>query len=198
MTGDIWAIRPSVGAAIYRAAAAITGDAPITLPLLVNDPAPQGAGYLVTITSNGDDRAVIFTITGRQVGDITGGSTVETIAGPNAAAVTGTIPFASISSITASAASANNISIGTIGNLFLPRARIKGFYVVSGANAGTLVVNIGTASVINTIFSIATPGGVTITNELLLPGDGILTARQVNDFAEVIATGITDYTLFCG
>ena len=198
MDGDIWAINPTVSNTTYRAAATIAADA-LTLTLLTDSPALNGAGYLVNITSNGNDAGITFTVTGRRVGSISSGDISEVITGPNSATVTGTIPFASITSIVASGASVNNVSIGTTGNLFLPRARIKGFYVLCSAAAGSLVVRINSVdSVVNTIFNISTPAGATLVEQLQLPGQGILTARQTNDFAEVIPTNITDYTLFCG
>ena len=198
MDGDIWAINPTVSNTTYRAAATIAADA-LTLTLLTDSPALNGAGYLVNITSDGDDRGITFTVTGRRVGSISSGDVSEVITGPNATTAAGTIPFASITSIVASGASTNDVSVGTTGNLFLPRARIKGFYVLCSAAAGSLVVRINSVdSVVNTIFNISTPAGATLVEQLQLPGQGILTARQTNDFAEVIPTNITDYTLFCG
>jgi len=198
MDGDIWAINPTVSNTTYRAAATIAADA-LTLTLLTDSPALNGAGYLVNITSDGDDLGITFTVTGRRVGSISSGDVSEVITGPNAATVAGTIPFASITSIVASGASTNDVSIGTTGNLFLPRARIKGFYVLCSGTGGSLVVRINSVdSVVNTIFNISTPAGATLVEQLQLPGQGILTARQTNDFAEVIPTNITDYTLFCG
>jgi len=198
MDGDIWAINPVVSNTTYRAAATIAANA-LTLTLLTDSPALNGAGYLVNITSNGNDSGITFTVTGRRVGDISGGDFSEVITGPNSNTVVSTTAFAAITSIVASGASVNNVSIGTSGNLFLPRARIKGFYVLCSAAAGSLVVRINSVdSVVNTVFNISTPAGATLVEQLLLPGQGILTARQLNDFAEVIPTNITDYTLFCG
>ena len=63
MDGDIWAINPTVSNTTYRAAATIAADA-LTLTLLTDSPALNGAGYLVNITSDGDDRGITFTVTG--------------------------------------------------------------------------------------------------------------------------------------
>ena len=53
MDGDIWAINPTVSNTTYRAAATIAANA-LTLTLLTDSPALNGAGYLVNITSDGD------------------------------------------------------------------------------------------------------------------------------------------------
>jgi hypothetical protein len=72
---------------------------------------------------------------------------------------------------------------------------------------GSLKVNIwsfatGSAVDQGNILDISTPTGATLTQFLSLPGQGILTGRQQNDYAVVTddtgATDLTDYTLFCG
>ncbi len=96
------------------------------------------------------------------------------------------------------------------GSLAVPRCRVKGFYVVGGAGAGSLkidrhtpTVTAGTPTTVtpgiaDNLLDVTTPGGVTLTQFLSLPGQGILTGQQQNDFSVVVATAITDYTLFCG
>jgi hypothetical protein len=107
--------------------------------------------------------------------------------------------WASDISIVASGASAGDVSIGTTGDVALPRTRVKGFYIVCGATAGSLKVNInGLTTGNNTVFDVSTPAGATLVQDLLLAGNGILTAKQNNDYAVVVPTNLTDYTLFCG
>jgi len=191
---DIWSINPSTSSTYYRAAAAIGSAGSLTL--LKNDAADNGAGYLVSITSDGNDVGLTFTITGIKVGDtISGKTTTEDVTGPNTTTVTSTNYWAYVSSISVSGTSVNNVSIGTSGSLALPRTRLKAFYVVCGSSAGSLDISINGSS---SIFNISTPAGVTITQDLILPGDGILTARQQSDYSVVTATNLTDYTLFCG
>jgi hypothetical protein len=198
MQGDIWAVNPSTSATFYRAAAAIAGAGDVTLT--TTDAGPNGIGYKIIITSAGDDTGITFTITGTKVGDLTGHApTVEVLTGVSGDAVTSTNYWASDISIVASGASAGDVSIGTTGDVALPRTRVKGFYIVCGATAGSLKVNInGLTTGNNTVFDVSTPAGATLVQDLLLPGNGILTARQNNDYAVVVPTNLTDYTLFCG
>lgn len=198
MQGDIWAVNPSTSATFYRAAATITGAGDVTLT--TTDAGPNGIGYKIIITSAGDDTGITFTITGTKVGDLTGHApTVEVLTGVSGDAVTSTNYWASDISIVASGASAGTVSIGTTGDVALPRTRVKGFYVVCGATAGSLKVNInGLTTGNNTVFDVSTPAGATLVQDLLLAGNGILTARQNNDYAVVVPTNLTDYTLFCG
>ena len=198
MQGDIWAVNPSVSATFYRAADSIAGAGAITL--LTTDAGPNGVGYKVRITSDGDSSGVTYTITGTKVGDLTGHApTVEALTGPNTTTEDSANYYAHIDSIVASGADANDISIGTMGNLALPRTRIKAFYVLCSASAGSLKINInGLTSGNNTIFDISTPAGATIVQDLILPENGILSARQTTDYAVVVPTNVTDYTLFCG
>ncbi len=198
MQGDIWAVNPSTSATFYRAAATITGAGDVTLT--TTDAGPNGIGYKIIITSAGDDTGITFTISGTKVGDLTGHApTVEVLTGVSGAAVTSTNYWASDISIVASGASAGDVSIGTTGDVALPRTRVKGFYIVCGATAGSLKVNInGLTTGNNTVFDVSTPAGATLVQDLQLPGNGILTARQNNDYAVVVPTNLTDYTLFCG
>ena len=198
MQGDIWAVNPSTSATFYRAAAAIAGAGNVTLT--TTDAGPNGIGYKIIITSAGDDTGITFTITGTKVGDLTGHApTVEVLTGVSGDAVTSTNYWASDISIVASGASAGDVSIGTTGDVALPRTRVKGFYIVCGATAGSLKVNInGLTTGNNTVFDVSTPAGATLVQDLLLAGNGILTARQNNDYAVVVPTNLTDYTLFCG
>ena len=198
MQGDIWAVNPSVSATFYRAADSIAGAGNVTLT--TTDAGPNGVGYKILITSAGDDTGITFTVTGTKVGNLTSHvPAVEVITGANATTAASTNYWASDISIVASGASAGDVSIGTTGNLALPRTRIKAFYVLCSASAGSLKVNINDLTTgNNTIFDISTPAGATIVQDLILPGNGILSARQNNDYAVVVPTNLTDYTLFCG
>ena len=208
---DIWSINPSTSATFFKTAAVVTGGVfPRALTLTNTDPvvAKEGAGYQITITSAGNDSGITFTINGAVVGELNNkvpGPTPlpEVLAGGNAGAVTSANFYSRIDSITISAAAAGTVAVGTTGNLALPRCRIKGFYVLCGAGAGSLKINrwswaTGAAVDQGTILDITTPGGATLTQFLSLPGQGILTGQQVNDFAVATLAASTDYTLFCG
>ena len=214
---DIWSINPSTSATFFKTAAGVTGGAfPRALTLTNTNPvvAKEGAGYKVIITSAGNDSGITFTINGAVVGQLVGGNNTitqpEVIVGGNAGAVTSTYFYSRIDSIVISAAAAGTVAVGTTGNLALPRCRIKGFYILSAAGAGSLKVNrfswVTTlaqpstiaATDVESLLDITTPAGATLTQFLSLPGQGILTAQQQNDFAEVVLATSTDYTLFCG
>ena len=213
---DIWSINPSTSATFFKTAAVVTGGAfPRALTLTNTDPvvAKEGAGYRLVFTSGGDDRGITFTINGAVVGNlIDGPSSVnypEVVTGGNAGAVNSVYYYSRIDSIVISGAAAGTVSVGTTGSLALPRCRVKGFYIVSAAGAGSLkidrhthTVTPGTPTTVTpgiaeNILDITTPGGVTLTQFLSLPGQGILTGKQQNDFAVVVATTLTDFTLFC-
>ena len=211
---DIWSINPSTSATFFKTAATVTGGTfPRALTLTNTDPvvAKEGAGYQVIITSSADDRTATFTINGAIVGQLTEQGQVpnsnnpEVLDGANAGTVTSTYYYSRIDSITISKAAAGTVAVGTTGDLALPRCRIKGFYVVGGAGAGSLKVNRFSYTTsayptvaVESLLDITTPAGATLTQFLSLPGQGILTGKQPNDFAVVDDTAITDYTLFCG
>ena len=210
---DIWSINPSTSTTFFKTAATVTGGSyPQELTFTNTDPvvAKEGAGYKIVITSGGDDRTADFTINGDIVGNLTnqvpgpaGTAVPEVLAGGNAGPVTSTYFYSSIDSITISKAAAGTVAVGTTGDLALPRCRIKGFYVLCAAGAGSLKVNrfswaTGAAVDKGTILDITTPGGATLTQFLSLPGQGILTGQQLNDYSVVVLTTSTDYTLFCG
>jgi|TARA_R110000751_G_scaffold223206_1_gene325392 hypothetical protein len=207
---DIWSISPSTSATFFKTAATVTGGTfPRALTLTNTDPvvAKEGAGYKVIITSGGNDSGITFTINGAVVGELNNkvpaASTPEVLTGGNVTSVTSAYFYSRIDSITISAAAAGTVAVGTTGDLALPRVRIKGFYLVGGAGAGSLKTNIwsfatGSAVDQGNILDITTPAGATLTQFLSLPGQGILTGRQQNDYAVVTAAVLTDYTLFCG
>jgi len=196
MNGDIWAVTPSTSATYYRAAASIAGAGALTL--LTQDAGPNGIGYKVRITSVGDDRGITFTIVGIKVGDLTGKFTTEVVTGANASTADSTNFFAYIESITASGASAGNVSIGTTGSIALPRTRLKGFYYLASGTAGSIKLNLNSTSGVE-LLNLSTPASATGTQDMFLPGQGILTTRSNNtDFSILTVTNVTDVTLFCG
>lgn len=195
-TSDVWAITPSVSTTLYRAAASISGAGALTL--LTNDAGVNGIGYKVIITSAGDDSGDTFTIVGQKVGDLTGTATTEVVTGADTAAATSTNFYSYIQSITASGASAGNVSIGTTGSLALPRTRIRGFQYVGNSSAGTVVFNLNSTSGAE-ILKVNTPASATATQQMSIPGAGILTTRSNNtDFAIMTLTQVALITVFCG
>jgi hypothetical protein len=196
MNGDIWAVTPSTSATYYRAAASIAGAGALTL--LTQDAGPNGVGYKVRFTSAGDDQGITFTIVGIKVGDLSGKFTTEVVTGADTSTADSSNFYAYIESITASGASAGNVSIGTTGSLALPRTRVKGFYYVASGSAGSIKLNLNSTSGAE-LLNLSTPASSTGTQDMFLPGMGILTTRSNNtDFSILTVTNVTDVTLFCG
>jgi len=201
LTSDIYAITPTYSATLFRAAAAIAGAGAITL--ITNQPLDNGAGYQPIFTCAGDATAATFTIVGFVVGDLTGNTTTETVAGLNTAIATSVNYYSQITSISSDAAVATNVSIGTriTDGVALPRGRLRGFYYVATAGAGaiTLTAN-GTAPTDRILLSIATPA-VVESQQMSLPGDGILMggSSATSSFAVLINTvAVTSITAFVG
>jgi len=193
---DVWAITPSVDDDRYFADATLGAGGALTL--ITNDAGVNGIGYKVLITSAGDDTSITFTIVGQAVGDLTGTATTEVVTGASGAAATSTNFFAYIQSITLSGASAGNVKVGTVGSLALPRTRIRGFQYVGATGAGTVIFNLNSTSGTE-ILKVNTPAGVTITQQMSIPGAGILTTRGSNtDFAVMTLTNVALITVFCG
>lgn len=194
--GDIWAITPSTSATYYRAAASITGAGAVTL--LTQDAGPNGVGYKVSFTSADDDTGITFTIVGIKVGDLTAKYTTEVVAGVDTDTAVSTNFYAHVESITASGASTGTVSIGTSGSLALPRTRLKGFYYLASGTAGSIKLNLNSTSGAE-LLNLSTPASTTGTQDMFLPGMGMLTARSNNtDFSVLTVTNVTDVTLFCG
>ena len=202
LTSDIYAITPTYSATLFRLAAVIgaAGD----VPLITNQPLDNGAGYKLSFLSVGDSSTMQFTIVGFVVGDLTGNTTTEVFNGPAAGLTVETTNYYSlITSVTASAAATGNISIGTLitDGVALPRGRLRGFYYVATAGAGsiTLRANGGTATD-RILLSIATPA-VVESQQMSLPGDGILMggSSATSSFAVLINTvAVTSITAFVG
>ena len=195
-TSDVWAITPSVDDDRYRADASISGAG--ALSLITNDAGVNGIGYKVEFTSAGNDSGRTFTIVGQKVGDLTGTATTEEVTGASAGAATSTNFYSYIQSISVDAACAGNVKIGTVGSLALPRTRIRGFQYVGNASAGNISFNLNSTSGAE-ILKVNTPAGATITQQMSIPGAGILTTRSNNtDFAIMTLTSVTLITVFCG
>jgi hypothetical protein len=201
LTSDIFTITPTYSATLFRAAAAIAGAGAITL--ITSQPLDNGAGYQPIFTCAGDATAATFTIVGFVVGDLTGNTTTETVAGLNADIATSVNYYSQITSISSDAAVATNVSIGTLitDGVALPRARLRGFYYIATAVAGsiTLRANGGTAAD-RILLSIATPA-IVAAQQMSLPGDGILMGGSgaTSAFAVLInTTNVTSLTAFVG
>jgi hypothetical protein len=201
LTSDIFTITPTYSATLFRAGAAIAGAGAITL--ITNQPLDNGAGYQPIFTCAGDATAATFTIVGFVVGDLTGNTTTETVDGVDTDIATSVNYYSLITSISSDAAVATNVSIGTLitDGVALPRARLRGFYYVATAVAGsiTLRANGGTAAD-RILLSIATPA-IVAAQQMSLPGDGILMGGSgaTSAFAVLINTGnVTSLTAFVG
>jgi hypothetical protein len=197
MQGDIWAITPSTSATLLRAAASIADAGALTL--LTTDVSANGTGYQLLFTSAGDDSGITFTIVGVKVGDLTGALTTEVVVGADTATASSTNFYTSVQSITASGASAGNVSIGTTGAIAFPRTRIKSLYYVGTANAGSITFNLNGPSGV-TILQLDTPASAgAFADSLFIPAEGLLTTRSgKTDFAVLTLTEITKITVFCG
>lgn len=197
MQYDIWAINPAPDDDSLRADASIAGAGALTL--LTTSVSPYGTGYKIGITSAGDDTGITFTIVGIKVGDLTGANTTEVVTGADTDVASSTNFYTEIKSITASGASAGNVKIGSVGSLAFPRTRIKSFYFVGTANAGSVRFNLNgpTGSL---LLQIDTPAGAgAFSDSVTIPGEGVLTTRsRINDFAVMTLTEITHVTVFCG
>tara|TARA_R110000765_G_scaffold136453_1_gene235594 strand:- start:743 stop:1336 length:594 start_codon:yes stop_codon:yes gene_type:complete len=193
---DVWAITPSEDDDRYRADAAVGAGGALTL--ITHDAGVNGIGYKISITSAGNDTGRTFTIVGQKVGDLTGTATTEEVTGGNGGAVSSTNFYSYIQSISVDAACAGNVKIGTVGSLALPRTRIRGFQYVGNSSAGTVVFNLNSTSGAE-LLKVNTPASATATQQMSIPGAGILTTRSNNtDFAIMTLTNVALITVFCG
>lgn len=196
MAYDIWAITPNADDGSLRANASIAGAGLLTL--ITGNVSPYGTGYKIAITSAGNDSGITFTIVGIKVGDLSGANTTEVVAGANAGVATSANFYTEVKSIRASGASAGNVKIGSTGSLALPRTRIKTLYYVATANAGSVKFNLN-SSTGPLILQIDTPAGTAFSDNVAIPGEGILTARSgTTDFVVMTLTEVTNATVFCG
>lgn len=196
-TSDIWAITPSTSATLLKAAGAIAGAGDITL--LTNDVSPYGTGYKLLFTSVGNDAGITFTITGVKVGDLSGASVTEEVAGANAGTASSTNFYTSVSNISVDGASAGNVSIGTTGSLAFGRTRLKSLYYVGAGSAGSIKFNLNSSSG-TLLLQIDTPvSSTSFSDSVTIPELGILTQRSNStDFAVMTLDQVSNVTVFCG
>lgn len=196
-TSDIWAITPSTSATLLKAAGAIAGAGDITL--LTNDVSPYGTGYKLLFTSAGNDAGITFTITGVKVGDLSGASVTEEVAGANAGTASSTNFYTSVSNISVDGASAGNVSIGTTGSLAFGRTRLKSLYYVGAGTAGSIKFNLNSSSG-TLLLQIDTPvSSTSFSDSVTIPELGILTQRSNStDFAVMTLDQVSNVTVFCG
>jgi len=196
-TSDIWAITPSTSATLLKAAGAIAGAGDITL--LTNDVSPYGTGYKLLFTSVGNDAGITFTITGVKVGDLSGASVTEEVAGANASTASSTNFYTSVSNISVDGASAGNVSIGTTGSLAFGRTRLKSLYYVGAGSAGSIKFNLNSSSG-TLLLQIDTPvSSTSFSDSVIIPELGILTQRSNStDFAVMTLDQVSNVTVFCG
>lgn len=191
MQSDVWSVTWFNDTAALRAAATVGSTAAFTLTT-ANMPF-NGAGAKVTVTSSGNDATTNFVIIGT---NMAGATITETITGVSTSTVTSTNYFTTITSITPSATSANNISVGLSG-LALPKCRIRGVYFVGAANAGSVVVTRVSNS--RKVFSVASPAGSGAgAFNILVPGEGIVVTYTVDDYATVVLSQVVSATFLCG
>jgi|TARA_R110000796_G_scaffold41461_7_gene102608 hypothetical protein len=133
----------------FSVAATLSGAGNLTLGGALAD---GGAVVLdaarnVIITSAGDDRGDTFTITGT---DESGTAQTEAITGANAGIATGTKYFLTISQIACSGATTGDVEAGTgtavAASIFDGSLRLRNFYFVNTATAGTISFNEGSAT----------------------------------------------------
>lgn len=193
MQFDVWAINPASDTEFLRASATIASSGNISL--LNNQIANNGAGYKVSITSNGNETAREFRISGIKVGELGGAVTTEVLAGPNATTVFSANYYSTVNSISISAASAGGVKIGYGSNLALPRTRIKSVYYVGGTSGNITFVSQASSSTVLRIPTVS----ATVPGVAFVPPDGVLTTKSgANDYCVVTVSGAIDVTIFCG
>ena len=191
---DVWSVSPKADADFY-VTSVTPGDAG-ALALVANTPGINGYGYKVSITSVDDETAKNFTITGIPVGSTE--TVTEVVAGGNNTTVYSTRYYATVTSITVSAATADAITVGYGGSLALPRCRIKGVYYVGATNAGSISIDDAGVGVVPPRLYMDTPGSVTVANSLYMAAEGVLVGQTGSKYAVVTLTEVTKVTLICG
>ncbi len=191
MQSDVWSATWFTDTAALRAAATVGSTAAFTLT--TSNLPFNGAGAKVTVTSDGNDASTNFTVVGL---DMAGDAQTEVITGVNANTVTSTAYFSSVTSVTPSATSVNNISVGLSG-LALPKCRIRGVYFVGASSAGSVIVtrNSDSRKVVNLVT--AAGSGADAFN-VYVPGEGIVSTYTVGDYASVALSQVPTVTFLCG
>lgn len=191
---DVWSVSPKADADFYVVSVTPAGAG--ALGLVANTPGINGYGYKVSITSVADETTKNFTITGIPVGSTQ--SVTEVVAGGNNTTVYSTNYFATVTSITVSAATAGAITVGYGGALALPRCRIKGVYYVGASSAGSISISDANSSPLPPRLFMDTPGSVTSANSLYMAAEGVLVGQAQYGYAVVTLDQVTKVTLICG
>lgn len=193
---DVWAINPDSDDEHFFSSATITSSGAVSLS--TNDVGYNGAGYKVSITSDGADSATLFTITGVKVGAvIDDGVVTETINGPSASVVFSENYYTRVNSVSTNAASDGAVKIGFGGKLAFPRTRIKALTYVNAATAGSILFTAEPSG--REILKVFTPANATNSDSLVLPGEGVLTTKNQNgDFAVLTLESVEKVTVVCG
>ena len=191
---DVWSVSPKADADFY--VVSVTPSGAGALGLVANTPGINGYGYKVSITSVADETTKNFTITGIPVGSTQ--SVTEVVAGGNNTTVYSTNYFATVTSITVSAATAGAITVGYGGALALPRCRIKGVYYVGASNAGSISISDAGVGVVPPRLYMDTPGLVTATSSLYMAAEGVLVGQGNNGYAIVTLDQVAKVTFICG
>jgi hypothetical protein len=190
MQSDVWSATWNNSATALRTAGPIAVAAALTL---TSENLPfNGAGAKVTVTSDGDDAITDFTVVG--IG-MDGQQLTEVITGVDSNTVTSTNYFASVTSITPSATSANNVSIGLSG-LALPKCRIRGLYYTGATTAGSVIITRYSDS--RKVLNVLSPAGSGANAfNVWVPGEGIVATYTLNDYATVALTQVGSATILC-
>jgi len=194
-SGDTVTVPSGVGLTLTDSTLLLPTTITSTTEVKTNKISPA-TGVAFALGDSGDT----FTIVGQKVGDLTGTATTEEVPGADSTTATSTNFYSYIQSISVDGASTGNVSIGTVGSLALPRTRIRGFQYVAAASAGSIVFNLNSTSGAE-LLKVNTPAGVGNTQQMSIPGAGILTTRSNNtDFAIMTLDQIGEslITVFCG
>lgn len=192
---DVWAVTsPTSDADFFVVEVKPTEATALTLAGTI--PGVNGTGYKVTITSNGDDDNVAFTVTGVASNGV---SLAEVVTGPNATSVTSTNYFATVFGVSCNSATDGNVTVGysSAGGFSLPMTRIKGLYYVGNTDAGAVVATRTSDS--RVLLDLKTPAGSgAFSDSLYIAAEGIKTGKSYDDSAVVTTVNLTSLTLFCG
>jgi|TARA_R110000796_G_scaffold123371_2_gene237724 hypothetical protein len=178
-------------ATVVAASQQKTAGTPLTLTA---SPYVMDAARKLTVSSGQNINAVNFTVVGL---DHIGAAATEVITGVNANAVTSTVYWSSITSITpdANVNGANSASAGTSNSvaaaIFSGPLRLKGIYAVNTATAGTITFR-ETSPTGAIRMQFATVGSATTSEYPDVPDDGILfKAGGYIDYSPVSMSSIT-------
>ena len=191
MQSDVWSVTSFSDTAALRAAATVAAATAFTLTT-ANLPF-NGAGAKVTVTSDGNDATTDFTVVGT---NMAGDALTEVITGVNTNTVTSTAFFSLVTSVTPSATSTNDISVGLSG-LALPKCRIRGVYFIGATSAGSVIVTrVSDSRKVLNVVSAAGSGANAF--NFYVPGEGIVSTYTIGDHATVTLSNVPTVTFLCG